>query len=204
MVDVGGFEPRLRCSDCRSLLDEPDDVPSEKTVSPCRDSWERVLSRLIGILRVERKPRRFCKRPITEVLGPGRELSARVNEEMPAAQFLDGVTFVLPPGSVAGVTSARAKPGDTIVFYGVGFGTVSPDSPAGQIVTQSNRLSGNFQAFFGGTPATVSFSGLTGGYLGLYQFNVMVPNIAASDTVPVTFSLDGTPGTQTLLIAIQN
>jgi len=45
---------------------------------------------------------------------------------------------------------------------------------------------------------------LTGGYLGLYQFNVVVPNVAPSDTVPLTFSLDGTSGTQTLLISISN
>jgi uncharacterized protein (TIGR03437 family) len=121
-----------------------------------------------------------------------------------AALFADGVTFVLPPGSIPGVASARAKPGDTILFYGVGFGPVTPDSPAGQIVTQSNRLNGTFQAFFGGTPATVSFSGLTGGFLGLYQFNVVVPNVVASDTVPVTFSLGGSTGAQKLVISISN
>lgn len=121
-----------------------------------------------------------------------------------AAQFGDGMTFVLPPGAISGVPSARAKPGDTIVFYGVGFGMVAPDSPAGQIVTQANHLNGVFQAFFGGTPGTVSFSGLTGGYLGLYQFNVVVPNVAASDAVPLTFSLGGTQGAQNLVIAIGN
>ena len=120
------------------------------------------------------------------------------------ALFPDGVTFVLPPGSISGVASARAKPGDTIVLYGVGFGTVTPDSPAGQIVTQSNRLSSNFQASFAGTAATVSFSGLTGGYLGLYQFNVVVPNVAPSDSVPLTFSLGGSAGTQKLIVAISN
>jgi len=120
------------------------------------------------------------------------------------AVFPDGTTFVLPPGAVGGVASARARPGDTITFYGVGFGAVTPDSPAGQIVTQANRLASTFQASFAGTPATVTFSGLTGGFLGLYQFNVLVPNVAASDTVPLTFSLGGNAGTQTLLIAIQN
>lgn len=121
-----------------------------------------------------------------------------------AALFLDGVTFVLPPGSIAGVNSARAKPGDTIVLYGVGFGTVTPNSPAGVIVTQANNLNANFQVSFGGTPATVLFSGLTGGYLGLYQFNVMVPNVAASDTIPLTFSLGGTAGAQKMLISVGN
>ena len=121
-----------------------------------------------------------------------------------AAVFPDGVTFVLPPGSISGVASARAKPGDTLVLFGIGFGAVTPDTPAGQIVTQSNHLNGTFQVSFAGTPATVSFSGLTGGYLGLYQFNVVVPNVAASDTVPLTFSLNGTPLPQSLVIPISN
>lgn len=122
-----------------------------------------------------------------------------------AALFPDNVTYVLPPGSVSGVTSARAKPGDTIILYGIGFGTVTPNIPAGQIVSESNSLNGKFSVSFGGVPATVSFSGaLVSGYLGLYQFNVVVPNVPASDTVPLTFSLGGTNGTQNLIISISN
>ena len=121
-----------------------------------------------------------------------------------AALYTNGTTYVLPTGAVSGIAAAPAQPGQTIVFYGVGFGTVTPNSPAGQIVTVTNQLSGNFQIFFNGTPATVQFAGLVNGYLGLYQFNVVVPNVAAGNTVPVTFSLNGTPGTQTLVIPIQN
>lgn len=120
------------------------------------------------------------------------------------ALFSDGVTFALPPGAIAGVPSLRAKPGNVIVFYGVGFGTVTPNIQAGLIVSQANQLNGNFQVSFAGVPANVSFSGLTAGYLGLYQFNVTVPNVPASDAVPVTFSLGGTAGTQKLIIAISN
>ena len=119
-----------------------------------------------------------------------------------AALFPDGYTFVLPP--VSGVPTARARPGDTIILYGVGFGPVTPDSPAGLIVTQANQLKAAFQASFAGTPATVSFAGLTGGYLGLYQFNVVVPNVAASDAVAFTYSLNGVPGPQNLIIPVGN
>jgi uncharacterized protein (TIGR03437 family) len=120
------------------------------------------------------------------------------------ATFPNGTTFVLPPGIANGVATARAVPGDTIIFYGVGFGTVTPNIPAGQIVTLANSLVGNMQVSFAGVPAMVQFAGLTGGYLGLYQFNVVVPNVAASDSVPVTFSLGGTTGTQKLITAIGN
>ena len=119
------------------------------------------------------------------------------------ALFPDGATFVAPPGSISGVTSVRARPGDTIVFYGIGFGSVTPNIPAGQLVTQANNLSG-FQISIGGVPATVAFAGLTGGVVGLYQFNVVIPPVPASDSVPVTFSLGGSAGTQKLQIAISN
>ena len=119
-----------------------------------------------------------------------------------AALFPDAVTFVMP--AFPGLPTARAKPGDTITLYGVGFGPVTPDRPAGRIVDTANRLVPTFRASFGGTPATVTFSGLAGGYLGLYQFNVVVPNVAASDVVPFTYSLDGVNGPQNLIIAIRN
>ena len=118
-----------------------------------------------------------------------------------AALFPDGSTFVLPPGAIPGLKSMLATPGQIITFYGVGFGPVTPDIPAGQIVGETNDLTG-FAISFGGTPAKVDFAGLTAGYLGLYQFNVTVPNIAASNAVPVTFTLNGNPGPQNLLIAI--
>ena len=120
------------------------------------------------------------------------------------ALFPDNVTFVLPPSVAAGVPTARARPGNTIIFYGVGFGPVTPNIPAGQIVSQANQLSGSVQVLFNGTPGTVSFAGLTGGYLGLYQFNVLVPAVDASDSVPLTFTLNGAPGPQKMVIAIGN
>jgi uncharacterized protein (TIGR03437 family) len=128
--------------------------------------------------------------------------------KLPAGQyavalFPDNTTFVLPPGLVTGVATARAKPGDTIILYGVGFGPVSPDISAGLIVQQANLLSG-FQASFGGVPATVQFAGLVQGFLGLYQFNITVPQVAAGDAVPFTFTLGGKAGTQTLILPIGN
>jgi uncharacterized protein (TIGR03437 family) len=50
----------------------------------------------------------------------------------------------------------------------------------------------------------VSYSGLAPNYIGLYQFNVVVPNVAASDTVPVTFTLGSAASTQTLYVAVGN
>jgi len=120
------------------------------------------------------------------------------------ALYPDGATYALPPGAIAGVSSRRARPGDTVTLYGVGFGNVTPFTPAGQIVQQTNALSNPLQVSFGGMAASITYQGLAPGYVGLYQFNVVVPNVPASDVVPVTFALNGMPGPQTLYTAVQN
>jgi uncharacterized protein (TIGR03437 family) len=105
------------------------------------------------------------------------------------------------PRTIAGVNSRPAKPGETIVIYGIGFGPVSPNTPAGQIVTQGGQLSG-LRILFGQTPAQVTYAGLSPGYLGLYQFNIVVPAVPDSNLVPLTFSLNGAAGVQKLYTAV--
>jgi uncharacterized protein (TIGR03437 family) len=102
-------------------------------------------------------------------------------------------------------TAARpARPGETMVLYGVGFGPVTPDDDAGDVVQHDNNLVLPFQVFFGGTPAAVSYAGLAPGSVGLYQFNVVVPdNAPAGDAVPLTFALNGSVGQQVLYTAVQ-
>jgi uncharacterized protein (TIGR03437 family) len=56
----------------------------------------------------------------------------------------------------------------------------------------------------GGVSAHTAYAGLTPGVVGLYQFNVVVPNIPASDTTPLTFTVNGAAGTQTLDLFIGN
>ncbi len=119
------------------------------------------------------------------------------------ALFSDGF-YVLPPNFASGVASRRAVPGDTIILYGIGFGTVTPDNPAGVIAQGQTELTNKFNVSLGGADAHVAYAGLTPGFVGLYQFNVVVPNIPASDTTPLTFTLNGTSGTQTLALYIGN
>jgi uncharacterized protein (TIGR03437 family) len=113
-------------------------------------------------------------------------------------------SYVLPPGTISGVASKLAVPGDTILLYGVGFGGLSDDTPAGVIDSAQNKINASFTISIGGAAAQIAYSGLTPGFVGLYQFNVVVPNIAPNDQAPLTFSVNGTPGTQTLYLAIGN
>jgi uncharacterized protein (TIGR03437 family) len=119
------------------------------------------------------------------------------------ALFPDGATYVLPPGAIVGANSRRAKTGDVITLYGIGFGTVSPSIQAGQIEQAANALANSVHILFGGVEGVLSYQGLAPSAVGLYQFNVTVPNVTPGDAVPVTFTLAGTAGAQKLAIAIQ-
>jgi uncharacterized protein (TIGR03437 family) len=115
----------------------------------------------------------------------------------------NGTTYILPPGTTNSVPTAVCQPGDTIILFGIGFGAVNPIINAGVIVGQANSLSG-FTAAIGGQQAPVQFAGLVAGFLGLYQFNIVVPNVPANNATPLTFALNGVSGTQQLLLAVGN
>jgi uncharacterized protein (TIGR03437 family) len=118
------------------------------------------------------------------------------------ALFSNTLTYVLPV-NFAGLSTARARAGDNITLYGIGFGPVTPDIPAGQIVTQSNGLQAATQITFAGVPGNVTYAGLAPGYVGLYEFNVTVPSVAASDSTPIVVKVGTVTVPQTLVIAIQ-
>jgi uncharacterized protein (TIGR03437 family) len=122
------------------------------------------------------------------------------------AIFADGTTLALPAAvatAMQGSPARAPRAGETIVLYGVGFGTVTPDPGAGNIVANDNSLTMPFQVFFGGKPATVSYAGLAPGMIGLYQFNVVVPETTPGDAVPLTFAVGPHAGQQVLYTAVQ-
>jgi uncharacterized protein (TIGR03437 family) len=120
------------------------------------------------------------------------------------ARFSDG-TYVLPKGAIPGLASEPAQAGDEIVLYGIGFGPVMPNIPAGQLVGQANTLALSFAMSIGGVPvADVPYAGLAPDYTGLYQFNIVVPDNSGNGAVPLTFTVGGVTGTQTLYLAVSN
>lgn len=117
----------------------------------------------------------------------------------PAADASSGVTYVGPVGFINGVNSRPARPGDVITLYGIGFGPVTPATPAGTIASQATNLSNSFTIMFGQTPATVLYSGLAPGFVGLYQFNIQVPSVSPGDW-PLSVQVGGTTLSQKVTI----
>ena len=120
------------------------------------------------------------------------------------ALFPDYKTFAMPSSVIAGVPSRPATAGDTLIIYALGFGPVTPNLNAGVLVTQANQLAEPFTISVGGVQIAPNYDGLAPGYTGLYQINIKIPaNAPTGAAVPLTFTLDGTAGAQTLYIAIQ-
>ena len=118
------------------------------------------------------------------------------------ALFQDGITYVLPPNAIAGVTSRPAKAGDNITLYGIGLGPVTPNVSAGQITANVNQTDLPATVLFGQAQANVTYAGLEPGTVGLYQINVVVPNVSGN-AIPLTFTVGSVSGTQKLYIPVQ-
>ena len=120
------------------------------------------------------------------------------------AWFADLVTFV---GNIPGFSTSRpVKSGERIVAYGVGFGPTNPFVAAGTITTDLNRIAGDLQISIGGVPlqdANIEYAGLAPGYIGLYQFNLLIPPLPDGDHQVIVI-LNGVPLPQTFYITVLN
>src|ERR1035438_257110 len=97
-------------------------------------------------------------------------------------------TLVQPTGSISGVTSRPANPGEYITIYCTGLGPVS-NTPLSGAVASGQLLSATSTSpvvTIDGITVPVIFSGLTPGSVGLYQINVQVPSaVPGGSEVPV-------------------
>lgn len=124
----------------------------------------------------------------------------KVNGVQYAAALLPDRSFVGPTDLIAGLAFRPAKPGETIVLHGVGFGATDPFQPAGQVVAGAANLPAVLVQI-GGVSAQVTFAGLVANTVGLYQLNVVVPDIPAGD-VPLTIQVAGVLAAQRLTISV--
>ena len=96
--------------------------------------------------------------------------------------------YIGPTNLVAGLLTVPARALDTIVLYGTGFGPTNPGIAPGEVVANSSPLLNPVTLRVGGSNAQVLYAGMTG--VGLYQFNVVVPNLPAGD-YPVVAEIAG-------------
>jgi uncharacterized protein (TIGR03437 family) len=124
----------------------------------------------------------------------GNLIYVDINAQVPRFIVYGGGYGIMttPAGALTGVPSNPVKVGDTIVIYALGLGPTSPPVASGTASpgTTLAKVPGTTQVCFGvETPffqapcAAAQFSGLTPGFVGLYQVNVTIPSGAKSGTM---------------------
>ena len=92
-----------------------------------------------------------------------------------SAAAVNGVTGQIIASPEAGVAGAvRARPGDTVLLYGTGFGP--PSAQPGEAAVEETIQ--GVTVTIGNAQATVAYAGTAPTFVGLQQFNVVVPNLS--------------------------
>jgi uncharacterized protein (TIGR03437 family) len=102
---------------------------------------------------------------------------------------------------ISGVAFVAAKPGDTVSIYALGLGPTNPPTKAGVAAAQNSEVTLPLQVKIGDADAAVTFKGLLQGTIGLYQLNVVIPNVPAGDQ-KIELTVDGVKNDQNLIIVI--
>jgi protocatechuate 3,4-dioxygenase beta subunit len=111
----------------------------------------------------------------------------RLAQEYATATDANGA-FVGPVGLVDGLLTTPARPLDTIILWGTGFGPTNPAIAPGEVVSNSSPLLNPVTIRIGPSTAQVLYAGMTG--VGLYQFNIIVPDLPSGD-YPVVAEVAG-------------
>jgi uncharacterized protein (TIGR03437 family) len=110
----------------------------------------------------------------------------------PVATHTD-FTWAVKNGTFAGTTTVAAKPGETIILWGTGFGPTNPPAPVGIQVpataTYSTTTLPSITVL--ATAATVYGAALAPGYAGLYQLAFQVPAGFPDGDYPIFGSIGG-------------
>jgi uncharacterized protein (TIGR03437 family) len=123
------------------------------------------------------------------------------------SDLISGTALVFHISDSSTVTPSNpAKTGEYLFFYGTGLGPVGNRPPSGAPAS-GNPLSATLQTptvTIGGVPATVLFSGLAPGFVGLYQVNVQVPGgVAGGNDIPLVLSM-GAASSAAIAMAVQS
>jgi uncharacterized protein (TIGR03437 family) len=90
-----------------------------------------------------------------------------------------GNQFIGRVGLIAGLATRPVRVGETVTFYGTGFGPATPNTAPESLVMAPAVLASPVAIKIGGVGATVAYAGQIGS--GLYQFNVVIPAVTAGD-----------------------
>jgi uncharacterized protein (TIGR03437 family) len=108
-------------------------------------------------------------------------------------------------GTFSGLTTVPAKPGDTIILWGSGFGPTTPPTPTGEVIPSGTvyHTANAVTVTVGGAAATVTSAVMTPGYAGLYEVAIQVPATLSDGDYPVIATVAGAQSPSSTLVTVQ-
>ncbi|NDJ09921.1 MAG: hypothetical protein EBY17_01815 [Acidobacteriia bacterium] len=113
-------------------------------------------------------------------------------------------TISAPAGSIPGLTTFPAKVGDVLIVYGTGLGKLDSNPATGaNSLDKLRTVVTTPVVLIGGQPAKVAFAGLSPQFVGVYQLNLVVPQVGAGSAVPIQIQIGGQTSPATTNIAVE-
>jgi uncharacterized protein (TIGR03437 family) len=164
--------------------------------------WELVPNGTTATVNVIVNNNGVASAPEPVQVGPASPGVFAANGLAVAVNFSDG-TLAWPTNAVPGLATHPAKAGDVLIIYATGMGAVDTtpaDGDNGGANLRTNLVTP--QVTIGGVSAQVIFSGLSPQFVGVNQVNVIVPNVAAGNSLPLQIQSNGitSPATTTMAV----
>lgn len=114
-------------------------------------------------------------------------------------------SYAVKAGTFAGVSTVPAKPGETIILWGTGFGPTTPTTPVGAVVaaTPTYDTSALPTVTLNNSPVTVMGAALTPGTVALYQVDVQIPTSIGDGDWPLQVSNGGVTSPLGVILTVQ-
>jgi uncharacterized protein (TIGR03437 family) len=152
---------------------------------------------------------------VTNSAGSSAPVSVKVSEFGPAfftwpnnqvVATFQNFSYAAASGTFSGVTTTPAKPGDTIILWGTGFGPTNPTPSQGEEVPSNATYSTVSlpTVTIDNVQATVYGAALAPGFAGLYQVAIQVPASLGNGKWPVVATIGGVSSPSGIVLAVQN
>jgi len=169
-------------------------------VSPAQVNFVVPADTRIGAVDVE----------VTTAGVTSNKVSAQLQTFSPAFFLWNGayaaathLNFSMAAGPGVSATATPAKPGETIILWGTGFGPTQPPDTIGQLTSGAPAATTLPALTIGGVQAQVIGVNMSPGFAGLYQVAVQVPTSLSDGDQPIVAQVNGVPSPGGVLLTVE-
>ncbi len=114
-------------------------------------------------------------------------------------------SYAAKSGTFAGLSTVPAKPGDTIILWGTGFGATTPAAPEGVETPSSATYNTSTlpTVTIDNVSAHVDGAALAPGFAGLYQVAIQVPSSLGNGDWPIVATIGGVSSPSGMVLTVQ-